>query len=246
MEMSHFGKLLHHCQDSLLRLADLSQSPQRCMTRGDREQEEDEEVRAAIYLFLVQIWHDAPYSTTGHQNLEEMMNTVLFTPGWQRKREAWSQWMTSTPFSPCLTRSSISQLTAPRTQVLGRIPEIGFFRNWVWTTCRVWYSWNWVSGQVELEAGLKKKRAHLACQELSRSSDCRYSRFLWSVHTRNGCSAPSSQCLYSSRATFTARLSCANITVLFHLRQFLWEESTGVKSTVLQISVITPTSDMFT
>lgn len=50
-------------------------------------------------------------------------------------------------------------------------------------------------------------RAHLACLELRLLAVWRYSRLLWSIHRMNGCSAPSSQCLHSSNAIFTARSS---------------------------------------
>lgn len=53
----------------------------------------------------------------------------------------------------------------------------------------------------------QKNRAHLAWWGFRRFAVLRYSRFLWSVHTRNCCSDSSSQCLHSSRANLTTRSS---------------------------------------
>lgn len=63
---------------------------------------------------------------------------------------------------------------------------------------------------------LAKKSAHLAWQEVSLLSVFKYWRFLWPMKIRNGCRAPSNQCLHSSRASFRASSSLLPIS-LFHL-----------------------------
>lgn len=52
----------------------------------------------------------------------------------------------------------------------------------------------------EGELNQQKNRAYQAWHELRRSAVGICARFLWSIQTMNSCSAPSSQCLQSSRA----------------------------------------------
>lgn len=116
----------------------------------------------------------------------------------------------------CLTCSSISHVTAPTTQEDSRIVEElrseASGEHWLAKA----------SGLTFLDPGrydrMKlnqlKKRAHLACLELSLLAERMYCRFLWSVQTRNCCSAPSNQCHHPSSATFTAS-NFAHIIVPF-------------------------------
>ena len=81
-------------------------------------------------------------SMAGHQNLREITNMVLLTPGWQESSEVWAQWITcgrssagtnrrlsgqprgeAPPFA-CLTWFSIGKITAPTTQFSGRIVSV--------------------------------------------------------------------------------------------------------------------------
>ena len=96
-------------------------------------------------LFRAQTEQASTYSRTsgsmeGHQNLREIANIVLRTPGWQESSEVWAQWITcgrnstgtnkrfsghplgdrTSPLA-CLTSFSICQVSAPTTQVSGRI-----------------------------------------------------------------------------------------------------------------------------
>lgn len=96
-------------------------------------------------LFLAQIEHALTYfqtsdSMNGHQNSWERANIVCRTPGWQESSVEWAQWITcghiltrtnnqfsghplggrTSPFT-CFTSFSICQVTAPTTQVSGRI-----------------------------------------------------------------------------------------------------------------------------
>lgn len=59
-----------------------------------------------------------------------------------------------------------------------------------------------------------RERDHLALHALSRLADFKYTRFLWSVHTRKGTSEPSSQWCHSSRASLTGL--CAMFWIKFH------------------------------
>ena len=52
-------------------------------------------------------------------------------------------------------------------------------------------------------------------------------RFLWSVHTINGCLASSSQCLHSSNTSFMARSSVTNIIILLSRRHSSGEKAHG-------------------
>lgn len=62
----------------------------------------------------------------------------------------------------------------------------------------------WSIRENELKAVKKKKRAHRAWRGFSLLASWMYVRFLWSVQMTNGCLAPSSQCLHSWSASFTA------------------------------------------
>lgn len=98
---------------------------------------------------------------------------------------------------------SISHVTDPTTQVAGRT-GLGSELPSVMVNCQ-----ESMSGLTLRDPGLYliekwnlvKNRAHVACWEFRRFPDRMYSRFLWYVQTMKGCSAPSSQCLRSSRAS---------------------------------------------
>ncbi len=63
----------------------------------------------------------------------------------------------------------------------------------------------WTIGDGKVESGEEKHPSSMT--RLSLLASRRYCKFLWSVRTINRCCEPSSQCLYSSRASLIARSS---------------------------------------
>lgn len=127
----------------------------------------------------------------GHQNL--CWARVRLTPGRHERTEAWAHWMTAdlkaavtnsllarqpsgmgTWSMPCFTWSSISHCTAPRRQESAS--------SFVFLDTGLKDSW---------KLNLLKNKAPRTWREFKPLAVCRYSKFLWSVQTKNGCSVPS-------------------------------------------------------
>ena len=73
-----------------------------------------------------------------------------------------------------------------------------------------------------------KNRDHRAWWEFKRLAVWMQDKFLWSVQTTNGCSAPLSQCRNSSNASFTASNSVTNIIVMLSRYQPARKKGTEV------------------
>ena len=157
-----------------------------------------------------------------------MNSAIRLAPGWQDSRLAWphsSTWLRTVlgtkiqfrvpPPGSGWARSAI--LTAfrpprwrhpPPGQEGGWYPWLGCGSGSRWGTAGIgrlpWRSWS-PGGRVKLNRlKTKAQRASLGPSLLASRI---YVKFLWSVHIRIGCWAPSSQCRHSVRVAWMARSS---------------------------------------
>lgn len=176
---------------------------------------------------------------------------------WQENRKTWAHWITADLksvvtnslfgghpsgmgpwFWACFTRSSTFHLTAPRTQVRGRMRSgLSGVGSGLCIQDRA-SRFHIFGPRPERQVKVKsvKEQSPRAWWEFKCLAVCRYSRFLWSVQTRNCCSAPSNQGLHSSEVTFNARgslfpMSYARLMIAFWIRRHM-----GVDSHPLLIS----------
>lgn len=131
-----------------------------------------------------------------------------------------------------LTHSSTSKVTTSTKQEQGRINEGGLGEGSGsnrGTKHRIGHFCARAIGQKKLKC--IKNEGHLAWREFNILAVQRYSKFLYSVHTRNGCSDPSNQW----RHIDGQQLPVANIIVFFSGGQLPGEEGTWVKLAVLRV-----------
>lgn len=103
------------------------------------------------------------------------------------------------------------------------------------TLCWHYMSWG---DKIKTKLNHAKNNDHLACCGFSQK---KYSRFLWLVRTMNGCAAPSSQCLPSSKSSLTARRVGRSITPN-HLNMLVLSLLSPFRKTSLSASSFQPYS----
>ena len=186
------------------------------------------------------------FSMLGHQKRCLTLYKVRLIPGWQAREEVWHQWITSErSTNRRLSGAAIRNLqvllgtnhsllhlpgdcphhkiiTEDWNRSLGRRVRINNTRRGIWLD--IFRTW------ATIKLNRLKKRFHLACLGFSHLAERRYSKFLWSVQTRKGSSAPSNKCLHSSRAILMAS-SSRSPTLLFlsALDSFLDRLVTSIK-----------------